>query len=634
MKKIALIVLLFLLVKNLFSQVPSASAIEKLLENAETSLSKDSSIYFLNEAIKISETTINSTEKGFLLYRLGKYCIQNSDYPNAEKYITTALVLSIKTKDKNLEALCMLELGRCNQFDSKYEVALRNMLKGLEIADETTNTENWLRANVYLADYYRGLVNFPEAKKYMQQAFRVAPKHIVDAELEIELYNRAAAIKTETGDLDSALYYSNTALNICKKTNNINQQATSLNEIGYIFENKNKFISAVEMYEEAEGLWRKRNAVRHWLNAMENRARVYFKMGDYKKSNALAGDAALIAERNNWLPSMHTIYLIQEACYAKQGNMEYSYRYSAKAADAKLKLYMQRNGKVLEEIKEKYANEKKEILLKKQEGEIENANLKFENQRKNTTRLWYGVLGLFLFIIFIAIIAIQRSRINKQLNFKNKEVEGVNKKLTVSLSKSEVLLQEVHHRVKNNLQFISSIIELEIDTGNAAPKEDSLADISRRITAMSLVHELLYNQDNLERVSAKKYIEKLMVSMTDMINTNHLQVKFDMKIDDITFEVKQCIAVGMIISELVSNSIKHAFEKQKNPVVVIELTQLATSKKSVLKVGDNGGGFSKKIKTVNGMGSRLVHIFTTQLNGTYTIETEKHFLFTFEFLAI
>ena len=240
------------------------------------------------------------------------------------------------------------------------------------------------------------------------------------------------------------------------------------------------------------------------------------------------------------------------------------------------------------------------------------------------------VLCIVTLLAIYFFIKIRLQFMKKENEKLEKIIESRTSELKSTLSEKDLLIQEIHHRVKNNLQFISSIIELEIDANKSNVKDDSLIDTSRRINAMSLVHELLYQQDNLEKISMKKYINQLGSSINEMVNTDHLPLKFNIKTDDLLFDVNQTIAVGMIISELVSNSIKHAFKNQTQPFIAIEFLKIKDSKIRLI-VSDNGSGYTENGNTKKSMGHRLVDMFSRQLKGTYTIDANNGFLFTLDF---
>jgi two-component sensor histidine kinase len=259
---------------------------------------------------------------------------------------------------------------------------------------------------------------------------------------------------------------------------------------------------------------------------------------------------------------------------------------------------------------------------------------------------WFYVLLTSLIVFIIIMIYSNQSKIqerrNKLLEEKvamrtnelKKETEELNKSNKTILQKNiekDAMLQEIHHRVKNNLHFIAGMIEMQINADGDEKSDSALYDISKRITAMSLVHDLLYDKDNLQFVSAKMYIEELVNSIDILANYKTQSIKFEIEIDEIVFNISQCISVGMIVSELVSNSIKHAFENVAIPTITIHLKTNEKTDKMELEIWDNGKGFSHNLETNKGMGLRLIDIFSRQLNGLYSFENKEGMKYSLHF---
>jgi two-component sensor histidine kinase len=148
---------------------------------------------------------------------------------------------------------------------------------------------------------------------------------------------------------------------------------------------------------------------------------------------------------------------------------------------------------------------------------------------------------------------------------------------------------------------------------------------------MSLVHELLMNHESLEYVSSLDYIQKLVQRLKTMVHSEQKEIEFIYYADDIKFEEKQCIAVGMIISELVSNSIKYAFTDIEFPIITISLNKEEQFNGMRLSVSDNGNGKINDILLNKSLGYRLIDIFIEQLNGKYIIENINGLVVTFTF---
>lgn len=597
------------------------------LEKSKRSNTEAEAIKYAKLALAVA---ITPPEKEKALYELGRIYIDKGDFVKARSYLDIALNFCIHNKNLQCQGILLLEIGRCQQFNSEFVASLNSLLKGFRILEDLHYQEGILRGNVYLAEYYRCLAKYPDALTHIHAALGAAKGLVLEPDLLLPLYNRAAAVYSETGQIDSSLFFSYIALKISKDENNLNQQATSMNEIGFMFENTNRPQLALNYYKQAESIWRKTNAYRYMLNSLENQARVYGKMHQYRRSNEILLQIVDTAEANGWYSSVQGIYSTLEYNSEALGDKEKAYYYKWKSLEAKMQVYLEDNAKELAEIKTRYQSEKNEILLKKQQREIEMANADIERQRIETVRLWIGFSLVVLLCVLISYLLIHRSRANKQLNQRNLIIEQSNQQLKQSLQQIESLIQEVHHRVKNNLQFIYSILELEIDAHKSSMNVESLQGMQRRIMAMSLVHELLYSKDNSEKVSSRNYINDLLEYLDALQNSENMHVHFKTNIDDVLFGINQSIAIGMIISELVANAFKYAFAKQPNPEIRIEVRQLNDAEVELV-VEDNGNGIQQDSQQGTGMGTRLISIFASQLNGKFKVDSENRFKFSLTF---
>ncbi|ACK72926.1 signal transduction histidine kinase [Gloeothece citriformis PCC 7424] len=191
--------------------------------------------------------------------------------------------------------------------------------------------------------------------------------------------------------------------------------------------------------------------------------------------------------------------------------------------------------------------------------------------------------------------------------------------LKTSLQQKELLLKEVHHRVKNNLQVISSLFSLQSQYIEDSNILSILEDSQNRISSMALIHEKLYQSENLAKIDFKDYIQTLVKYLLTSYNINPQLIHLDLNIEDISLDLDQAIACGLLLNELVSNSLKHAFPTpwEKPGKISINFT-IVKKQLFSLKIEDNGIGLPEglNVKTTPSLGLRLVRALTRQLKGT------------------
>jgi PAS domain S-box-containing protein len=205
------------------------------------------------------------------------------------------------------------------------------------------------------------------------------------------------------------------------------------------------------------------------------------------------------------------------------------------------------------------------------------------------------------------------------------EQRAMTTSLSESLREKELLLQEVHHRVKNNLQIICSLINMQLnEVHESASTRLSLMDIEARVRSISLVHELLYQSDNFACVDFDSYIAQLVDYLSEIYAIDTKRIKIVTSVSDVCLMLDKAIPCGLLINEMVVNSLKHAFPNDRSGT--IEVSMVHSGEQAVLlTVYDDGIGIPQSIlegKERSSVGLSLVRNLVKQLGGSYEIKTE------------
>jgi PAS domain S-box-containing protein len=196
-------------------------------------------------------------------------------------------------------------------------------------------------------------------------------------------------------------------------------------------------------------------------------------------------------------------------------------------------------------------------------------------------------------------------------------------KLSQSLKEKTVLLKEIHHRVKNNLQVISSLLRLQSMNIKEESVQDVLNECQSRITSMALIHQKLYESESFASVNISAYLKELVsfLCSTYMFNSKNIILNIP-EDEDFSFSIDAAVPIGLIINELISNSFKHAFTPRHESRVDIDFRGLSEDKFS-MTVRDNGKGFPEGYDFYNpeSLGLQLVHTLTEQVNGSIDMKT-------------
>ena len=231
-----------------------------------------------------------------------------------------------------------------------------------------------------------------------------------------------------------------------------------------------------------------------------------------------------------------------------------------------------------------------------------------------------------------AAIAIQNAQLYQQAQEELAQRRQAETQLTASLREKEVLLKEVHHRVKNNLQIVSSLLELQSDALDNAALLAQFRDSQDRIRSMALVHETLYQSQELARLDLARYIHTLSAQLVQSYNIDPQRISVLIQVDPIVLDMDQAIPCGLILNELLSNAFKYAFPQNRTGAVHVEL-HADTAQQAALVVRDNGIGFPDEIdfRHTESLGLQLVAMLTEQLQGTIALERADGTTFTLTF---
>jgi len=287
--------------------------------------------------------------------------------------------------------------------------------------------------------------------------------------------------------------------------------------------------------------------------------------------------------------------------------------------------------KQIEELRIQYETENKEqrIKLLNKETDLQQTALK-KSKLLNTLSIW----SLVLLVLFLALLYNRyrlKQRTNAELELKEKEINQNNINLRHLLDEKEWLLKEIHHRVKNNLQTVISLLNsqsayLENDMALSAIKNSQ-----HRIHSMSLIHQKLYNSENIATINMPNYIKELVEYLRESFSLGQ-RVRFELKIDPLELDVAQAVPLGLILNESITNSIKYAFPDNRTGMIYVTL-QATTEDKYLLTIADNGVGFDANIsnKKINSFGLSLIRGLSDDLDAAFSMENNNGTILKIEF---
>jgi two-component sensor histidine kinase len=227
---------------------------------------------------------------------------------------------------------------------------------------------------------------------------------------------------------------------------------------------------------------------------------------------------------------------------------------------------------------------------------------------------------IYYFINKIDKDAIELKHLNQTLKTKI-EIE------TTQRIEKEVLLQEVHHRVKNNLHIILSMIQLQQNENNHTEDTSLLIDLENRINAIAKSYEMLMDNTSLQQISMKSYLEELLADMHESLSHPSHDIEFSTDINA-TLPLKEAVYIGLISNEIITNSYKYAFPNKKGK---LHISLIQKGKSYVLTIKDDGIGFTPN-KDTSSLGQKLIHtLVVEQLNGKLLLDTKNQTKYNIQF---
>ena len=216
----------------------------------------------------------------------------------------------------------------------------------------------------------------------------------------------------------------------------------------------------------------------------------------------------------------------------------------------------------------------------------------------------------------------RNTRLEEKIEFDKRDIAAA--------KQIKLLMKELHHRVKNNLQIVSSLLSLQSFRIKDKAAADAVREGQHRIEAMSMIHQRLYTHDNITEVNIKEYVTDLSESLMLAYGYNRNNFELKLLIENEMMDVDKAIPLSLIINELVTNAFKYAYTGIANPVLTITLTKAQSDIQ--LFIADNGKGINmQEWQTNKGYGKELVQTFTKQLDGEMSVTVDSGTIFKITF---
>lgn len=294
-------------------------------------------------------------------------------------------------------------------------------------------------------------------------------------------------------------------------------------------------------------------------------------------------------------------------CYRETGPVDSAYHYLAQAQKSQKKRLNEELAAVQNELRIKYDSDQKEATISSQQATI--------LQQRRSQLLVLGIVALLVALLAVILYNARRNRQkNRRLEALNKELTHTNHQLDQRNAQNEVLVKEIHHRVKNNLEIISSLLELQSRQTQDESAQLAMLESQARVKSMGLLHQKLFQNQEQVSIEMRDYFQKLSDNLLQTFNAQE-QVDVAVNMDPIELDMDTAIPIGLMVNELITNALKYAFPDRRDGRIELRLRQ-EDSEHLELSVADNGVGKAPGTAPKgSGFGTQLIQLLTQQLQG-------------------
>jgi two-component sensor histidine kinase len=583
-----------------------------------------------------------------LLFDKGKILYEEQKYAEATEVFNQLIEEGKAQKNPHLLTKLFLKLGVFYDNKKNHNKSLECLFKGTNVSkNKLSHTrsniivpsvdsnekvpppyspqEAEVISNLYnkIGGVYYNQKNYKKAEKYWKIAYSIAENNQQAKPLSNTL-NNLGEIKRINGDFQAALPLYKEALTIKTSIKDSTGMNISLSNIGAIYIQLGKRDSAKLFYDQSYRMAQISQAPKMLMTSHMDYALYYKSINQSNLATQWTKKTLALAQNYSDLNVLLSTYKELSATYEQQNRLDSCLFFQKKWIELSKVINQQRNEKLALEIEAEFlvSEKEKELAYLKDKNKIEQQN----NQLKDYFQ-WAFILGLFIILAFTLVILRLRNKKNEKLADSLVQINQQNKE-------KDLLLKEIHHRVKNNLQVITSLLSLQ-SYNIADPATKELFNQSQhRINSMAMIHEMLYQSNDFSKINYKNYLEQLLTKLVDSFKGHNHQIQLELDVPKVFLNIDTAIPLGLLINEIITNALKYGLPDDKPGILSVKMKSL-DSPNFLLEIGDNGIGYSGDFKSQkhSSLGLRLIQQLTIQLNGTIEKDTHKtgtHYVLQFQ----
>ena len=532
------------------------------------------------------------------------YC----QFTEGEKELDSLYNIVVKNHQyKEIELALLLQKSYLYSRKLQLNKALEISLKVIELAQQYNFPENEYQAKLMAATMYEHSGEFHICKRYLDEAYKLyAENNLINVYsiycIRISSYYRFVKKK------DSAINYAYKGIAYAQKYQNKREYIDGCLLLGILLEEKN-YQEAIKYSLLAVWAFLNKHDFESAVDIYNNIAHVYLQVKEL--NNALQySDSALFVATSNFLPPNEHFLKTRYQIFDAMGIKDSAYYYLLKYHNAYVGEALKMQATQIRNVTEKYQNDKKEAIIKS----------------KNQQMIF--MLALLSIITAATLLLIRK---NRKIFTQNKIIQDQLAELIKALEQKQVLLSEFQHRVKNNLQHVISILEIQKESVDFNNIEELIRGNQSRIHSMAILHKKLKVSDSVNDVDFKRYIIELADLVKDSYDNHKKKIIINIKCTLEVLCVDKALPLGLILVELISNSLKHAFNNRIIGIITIEISKEVYKEDTKFYYSDNGVGFDFEQPNTKGLGVEIIKGLIDQLDGSLTTNNNNGFELTVYF---
>lgn len=532
------------------------------------------------------------------------------DYATALRYYKSIYDFSKRKKDSTDIAKSAHFIGTINMFLGKNVIAQQYLIEASKIYDVIGDAEQKARINNSLASFY---MNVDQIEKARQQYLKALKQFeaLKDSAGMSSTNANLGLLYTDLGDFEKAEMYLMRQKKLNKVFPTLREMGFHHDFLGLLRQKQGRLEEAYQEHSKALAIRESLSSTYNLCESKLNMGEILIKLERYPEAILHLKDVFTYEEHES-LHQQQTASLLLSEAHEKIGNYKNSldhYKFYKTISDS---IYSKESMEIIAQNEALYNQQKKdaEIALLNKENEISKAKLV-----KSRTILYGSFIGLFL----LAIAAFAFYKMYSKIKSKNQIINS-------ALKDRDLLLHETHHRVKNNLQMISSLLNMQSKYVSDEKAYEVLQNGRNRVQSMAILHKNLYAGEDLNMVNIQEYFEGLVVSILNSYQKSDKHINVTIEAKEIVMDIESVVPLGLIINELITNSLKHAFQgvRSVKPEINIKMRDVSNSYK--LSVLDNGIGINLdllKIENTESFGQRLINSLVQKLKATISVQNEN-----------